>query len=95
MTNHGFPRFPKGSWEIWVSIQTTPPSCVQAYVRRMQEVRPQKHLYEAAKAHAVLGHQEIVQLLVLHIEDVRDADSEKQHSDPIEQQTSQIIAISK
>ena len=31
MKNHGFPRFPSGSWEIWVSIQTTPPRCVQAY----------------------------------------------------------------
>ena len=33
MKKHGFPRFPKGSCEIWVSIQTTPPSCVQAELR--------------------------------------------------------------
>ena len=31
MKNHGFSRFPKRSWEIWVSKLTTPPRCVQAY----------------------------------------------------------------
>ena len=30
MKNHGSPRFPNGSWEIWVSKVTTPPRCVQA-----------------------------------------------------------------
>ena len=31
MKKHGFSRFLKGSWEIWVSIQTYPPGYVQAY----------------------------------------------------------------
>ena len=30
MKHHGFPRFPNVSWEIWVSISTTHPRCVQA-----------------------------------------------------------------
>ena len=32
MKNRGFSRFPKRSWELWVSIWTTPTSSEQAYL---------------------------------------------------------------
>ena len=36
MKNHGFSRFPKVSWEIWVSKVTNPPRCVRAYSIAME-----------------------------------------------------------
>ena len=39
MENRGFSRFPKVSWEIWVSIQTTPPQICAGLVLAQLEPR--------------------------------------------------------